>query len=582
MTMTWDFEAGTSSQRPTFGETDETKEDDVEGDSAESLREDREIDANRANDPSEPRQKRSIIENGEYAYLPVFAFSAAQNLARRYVDRNGLEHVDSLCDLREDEPYEIDGEIVSWWNDVSLSPKHPYLLINPMDFKALDVEEHSLPQIFGYEKGEQFVYSDSGGYQLMSSNSARLVSPDEHNPLEHQIHPESLMDWQIRNADAGASLDMPPYDVSGETPELDAVEYDEEWREHFHERKELSADLAGRMASRLAERRNEGMERADDYIYAPVIQGKFHPESDESLVWDWYESVREACEEQGVFPRGYTLSPKPAQNVGQLAGFLGFAVENMDDVEFLHALMVGGIKRKALLMYFAKKTDFFVTSDSSSHNIGARYHKMFLPGIGRRRQYYVDGKHGKTSREIVFESEREALNRGFDPAEISRIESRERQREMGGRWKTEIEEDGLVDQLPCRCRVCDAVERTYGMEFITEGDSSIHGALLNLHNLIRDFQIDRAVESLIRGEQEPIVRTDGDPSGRFWNDMGAYLPESSIDDLYLAMDFVRVCVDEGLSEAFRRYSIEWTQTDGRSLTRAPSRSVSGLISGWDE
>lgn len=583
----WGPGTGSHEQRPVVEEEEETTDtvsEAEEGDGDGSVAETVQLE-NTAEDSvthvgtQEDEDIPPNIQRGEYAFLPVFAFSASHCLVRQYVEENDLEHVDSLCNPMPEEAHTIDGKIFSWWNDNSLTPRHPFLLINPMDFKALDVESHDLREIYNYERGDQFVYSDSGGYQIMSMESAELVNAQNHDPKNHKVNPERLMDWEIRNADAGASLDFPPYQITTKSSELDAVQFTEEWIDHFHDRKELSADMAGRMAARLNQRRQEGSKMAENFIFAPVIQGKSHPKTDYELMHSWHQSVRDACEAEGVTPRGWTLSPKPALNIGQLAGFLGFTAEYLDDADFIHALMIGGTMRKTLLMYFAMKTDFFVTSDASSHNIGSRFRKMFLPGTAIKKRMFIPTE-GRGSEEMFFKSKEEAANSKFDIDldDLERVESVSEQREENARWKVEHNPHGdVLDRFPCRCRVCESIRREYGIEFITHGDTSAHSSVLDLHNLTQMIQVDAEVDAMLRNQSGQIVETDGSPSGNdFWRYMNIHGKEKRLDDLYRAMDFVRVSIDHGIDEAYRRYTIKWVQSNGECLIRGSSPATQSV------
>lgn len=511
------------------------------------------------------------IEEGEYRYCPVFAFSEAHVLSRHYVEQEGLDAVDSLPNEMPDVPTTIAGKRMSWWNDDSLVPKHPFFLINPLDFKVVDVDEVDMREVYDYQRGDQFVFADSGGYQIMSRPEAGVVNAEEHNSDEAKIHPETLVDWQIRNADAGASLDLPPYEITGDNAELDYIEYTEEWHELFQQRKEESAEMAGRMAGQVAKRREDWGEIAEQYIYSPVIQGKFSPKVDAELVREWHESVREASEKQGVTPRGWTLSPKPSQSMGQLAGFLGYAADELDDAIFVHALMVGGKVRKALLMFYAMLTNTFVTSDSSSHTIGDRYRKMYTPNTALGRQIFVPSQTGRTNT-VYFERMDEAEEQGIPVGELSTLETQDERQEHDARYVAEVDADEIsLDRFPCNCTVCSTIDEEYGIDFITEGNQSPHGVAINLHNLMEMMKVEQTVYALLRKEEKPIVETDGRPGkSEFWRYMRSIVTENRLEDLYRAMDFIRLSRADGLDEAFSKYTIKWEKSGGSTITRASS------------
>lgn len=559
----WGVGSGTSEQRPSFSEQaseeSEVVEDTEDGESQEQA----EIDDY---EPRYGRDAAPALSKGRYAFLPVFGFSISHTVLRRYMQENEINH--RLTDEAIDEPNEVDGKELSWWKEDSITPKHQFFLINPFNVRSVDSTENSLREIYGYHRGDHFVFADSGGYQVMSLDDTEIVEESKHDPQKAQIHPESLVDWQIRNADAGASLDMPPYDITTDASGLDRVGYSDEWLELFEQRKNESAELAGRMARRLNRRREEGNELAENYLYSPVIQGKSHPKVDGELIEEWHEAVLSACEAEGVTPKGWTLSPKPAVNIGQLAAMLGHAADKLQDAEYIHALMVGGKFRKALLIYYAMLTDQFVTSDSSSHGIGSQYRKMWLPDTAIRRTIFIPNE-GRSEQTVYFDNLHEAHQKGYEVKDLEAIDSKEEQREYGGRYKSTIDtgEVNPLERLPCRCQVCETVERTHGMEYITENGGSSYTAIMDLHNLVQMLQIDRVMDTLIHN-CDMGIETGGNPEGnQFWRYMDSFSSENRVDDLFSAMDFVRVAYTRGIEEAYSRYTIKWVQRGGRTITR---------------
>lgn len=474
---------------------------------------------------------------GEYGFLPVFGFNESNIAARKYAVEHGFEEDSTVINVREDEPLMIGGKELTWWEDNSIMPKHPFMLVNPLGFASVDPDVHNFRDVFRVAKGEHFVYSDSGGYQLMSmtgedgGNEAKIVdTPEEHNFKEYRVYPEELVEWQVQNADAGATIDYPPYNISGKSSFPDAVEWGEEWFDFFEMRMEKSAQMTERMANRLSTLRGDGDEQAQDYIFCPVVHGKPHPNDTHSNVMYWHEAMRESAERGGIEPRGWTLKPEPASNFGQIAMYLAYAAEYLQEADYIHVLMVGGLLQKTLLMYYAMNSDHFVTSDASSYAAGGKRRQFDLPKTATRRAV------------IISSRDDEDENAATDPT--------------------------YLDRYPCRCTVCSTVEGELGFEFVTDGSGSARSVSLNLHNLQQTLNVERTLDALLREEDATIVETGGDPTGcEFWRYVKTVAQPKSVRDLYRAMDYVRIAQQEGLEVANSTYKVKWSKTGGVSINR---------------
>lgn len=480
---------------------------------------------------------QDAMNPGEFAFLPVFGFNEANIAARKYAVNNGFEDDDTVINIREDEPLTIGGRELTWWEDNSIMPKHQFMLVNPLGFASVDPDVHNFREVFRCSKGDQFVFSDSGGYQLMSMNGengrdeAKIVeSRAAHSFGDYHIYPERLVEWQVENADAGATIDFPPYNISGDSAFPDSVEWGPEWFQFFRRRKTKSADMTERMATRLSELRDEGNEQAEDYIFAPVIHGKPHPEEPHRIVDEWHEAMSHAAERGGIDPRAWVLKPEPSKNMGQIAMFLGYAYEHLDEADFIHVLMVGGLLQKTLLMYYAMHSDHFVTSDASSYAAGGMRRQFFLPKTATRRSVIISSRDDDDE------------NAALDPNHLTRY--------------------------PCRCQVCSTVEDDVGFSFISEGSGSARSVTLNLHNLQQILNVECTLDALLREDDANLVETGGEPTGcEFWRYVKNIAGERHVSDLYRAMDYLRIVFEDGLDAANNTYRIKWSQTEGKTLDR---------------
>ncbi|MFB6282570.1 MAG: hypothetical protein ABEK59_01355 [Halobacteria archaeon] len=373
----------------------------------------------------------------------------------------------------------------------------------------------------------------------MSMDEAEIVeSREEHEFQEYNVYPERLLEWQVSNADAGASIDFPPYNISGDSNFPDAVKHTEEWRKFYDRRRKRSAKMALRMGIRLQEMRSEGDRDALDYIYAPVIHGKPHPKRTHSYLSRWHGAIVKALD---FWPRGWTLKPEPSSSFGQIALHLAYAEEcllnNGEDepnTDYLHVLMVGGLLQKCLIMYFARDVDAMVTSDASTYAAGGKRRQFDLPKTARRRCVIISNRDDEEREDSAMDATR-------------------------------------LDRYPCRCQVCSTVERTAGFEFITEGTDSARNATMNLHNLHQALSIERTLDALLREEDTQIAETGGEPTGsEFWRFIKTLTPEKRVEDLYRAMDYIRLTKEEGIDEANRQYRILWDSSSGRTVLPASS------------
>lgn len=553
----------------------ESKETQLENESRESAN-------NRSEGESDPfgwdRTNRSdtgsgydVIEQGRYQFLPVFGFHESNVLGRRYIEREGLGEIDTLI-TPNDEPVSIAGEQLSWWESDSAIPQHPFLLVNPLDFGGADPDVHNFRDVYKYNKGEQFVLSDSGGYQVMSRDDAEFVdSRDMHDSNRVKIHPESLLEWQVYNADAGATIDLPPYAISSGSKLPDSVTYSSEWREIFEDRLEQSQEYTRRMARRLKKIREEGNKQADDFLFCPVIHGKSRPDEPYEMFHQWGDAMLEASEEEGIFPRGWVLKPEPAANFGQLAAFLGFAGEYLHPTaDYIHCLMVGGNLSKCLMMYYAMLSGQFVTSDASSFAAGGKRKEFFLPNTGGRRSVIISGND---TDEVYFRDKIQASQEGFEPDELQAVEDEE----IGYRYKVEVERDGVaqMDSIPCRCSVCDSVEREYGSNCLYEMTGSFPSAAMNLHNLNQMLTTEKTIRALLHDAGEDVVENGGKPEGSdFWRFISSLSGEKRVRDLYKAMDFLRIAMQEDLDTAHSHYTIRWEKSHGRTVSYGSESAAS--------
>jgi hypothetical protein len=469
-----------------------------------------------------------LIQEGEYRYLPVFGFNINHVCTVPYRDADASDYeFDSIF---------VGDKVLSWWEDDSLTPKHPYLLLNPIDStKNTNHTANGVPyrEIFRLPKSNQIAFSDSGGFQMVSRPDAgRADSAEEHDWQNAVLHPETVLDWQIDNADGGPILDHPPYGTAGESS-IFAADDDNlaEWLdEPFLSYAEKTTENAEAMQAHLAKRREDPNDaRARDYRMFGVIQGHTY---DESLIDDnargscrtlsedkygddesrphWYmlERWHEMVDATGDY-KNWALSPTPCTSPGQIAMHLAYADDRCEDAEWFHVLQVGSSVNIALIQFYAMLADDkFVTSDASSHNRGSKYRQFMLPP-------------------------------GF------------------GKSVTISDRDDYFERHPCNCQACKTVEDEHGFEYIGDGADSKRNATINMHNLTMQLQSQRILDALMRAEQEEVIAgirlsTDGTEIKRylspFWKQLRDVTTQAKIKAVYAGMLYLYSSVHNGLQE----------------------------------
>lgn len=453
-----------------------------------------------------------FVKPGEYRFAPAMG-SIAQRVSADTTNKTAVE---------------AGGHKLTWWEDDSIVPKYPYLLLNPVAHDAID-NETRWADAFRFEKGQQFVICDSGGYQLISQDDAAVVdSPEEHDFGKQQIHPPTMLEWQVRNADVGPILDHPPNVMTGaKIPSNKALPYDEWYEDIFKPRLANTAEYSREMSERLEELRDDGYPGADDFKQLLVIHGR--PAKKEGWAqWDHLHEWHHTIEEEMVGPDAYALKPQPSNSLGQMAFQLAYAaIELEDKTDYVHVLQCGGQTQRILLDYFTTLVDLFVTSDASSHIQGTVWREFDVPG--------------SWSSETLSLSDRS---------------------------------DTFVDRLPCRCVVCSRAAEKWDAHDVTVDNSAEDGQWINMHNLHQALMLSQTISALLRkygpdvvdmveitsDKVKPLKKPDPEEKNEFWALLRKKLSHHQIEHLHTAMQVVRDAA-EGGEEAVGEWRFEWSSQD---------------------
>ena len=332
----------------------------------------------------------SIEHSGQYRFTPVVDKMAPRLIAKIADNKNKIV----------DERY-------TWWRKNSLIKRFPWVFINPFTDATIPADKYDWRRQLGLDENVT-VIADSGGFQLAKGNGQVVDDPAKHDFTECEIHPETLLEWQVKYADIGPILDVPPF--FGVRDPKNYRDYSTWLSGEFESCLELTAEHTRRMRNRIQKLRSNCSENARDFIQLGVIQGQVPPKSEDIGVFDLIERWHTGIITESGPLDGWALSPKPSDDLFNVAAMLSYAATEFEDPDHIHVFQVGAVPHFILLSYFAKKTGFKVTSDAMS--------------------YQTKAQNGLFSR----------LNSAFSSTDIP--------------IRDLLSNHGPMRSLPCRCPVC--------------------------------------------------------------------------------------------------------------------------------
>lgn len=464
---------------------------------------------------------KSLVRKGESEFLPVLDPVILTPMIQELEGRG-----------RGD----VGGKKVGWWQDDAMMEKHSYMLANPtmMASKKFD-QMDNFRGTFEFDQGETFIMMDSGGLQVSKYGNAQLVmEPERHSYKENRINPYRTVEWQAKNGDVGAIIEVGAFMTEEEKL---SMSYDE-WREDIFE------NAITETAASAAQAQNAADDVDEEFELLGVLHGK--PKPDANDPFESYEAYVDGVTQHGDF-YGWAIG-STAGNIGMLA--LGFLVANeLTDPELLHAFGKATADTAVLQEYIAQETNTFVTADSTVHATGSRYRQFRAPHIG-------------TDLTITTQE--------------------------GG---VEGEEELNLGKLPCRCQVCRHVQREEGIGFIQDGESARRSMCLQLHNLnavleqrqailglMHSYTIDELFETLHLGGAGHDQYIEGNDA-KFWEALTNIMPEKRVIELYYALKFSRVAIHDGLETAVEQYEFS-DGLGGKVELAVKPRDEKTALSGW--
>ena len=408
------------------------------------------------------------------------------------------------------DPLQIGERRLTWWEDESLVPKHDFALINPLTWaQSNEVPDNLSREVLNLDPKEQFVFADSGGFQVKTFDDTCVVdSRDLHDFREMHIMPEMLLEWQVKNATAGAILDFPPYVVdanSGGTEGIAGLSIDE-WREEVWEPNFRQSIENAKRACRHREEIG-----ADDFLLYNVLHGMIpfgNRHEPDHFLSQWFDEMSEVGNYDGW------CVGVDSGNLGKLALFLGLIGDRVE-VSHLHFLGTSAIPARIVLEYWRMYhgDDFAITLDSTGFEVGSQYRSFFNPLI-----------HGLD----VMVSPRDSKSDDTVPLD--------------------------TQMTPCSCSVCAEMERELGRRWAWDDNTATEGVAMNMHNLNILLDRHRMVQSLVEVHGPNLVSDwNSDEMSQAWKIFDRLFSDEQLEEIVSCMEFIDMTQDVGYEEARDEY-----------------------------
>ena len=435
----------------------------------------------------------------------------------------------------DNNPLDVGDRRLTWWERDSVVPQHDFALINPLTWaQSNEVPEYLSRDVLNFDPQEQFVFADSGGFQVKTFEDTCVVdSADLHDFREMYIMPEKLLEWQVKNATAGAILDFPPYVVdanSGGTEGIAGMSMDEwesnVWEPNFNQ----SVENARRAVQHKSEI------GADNFLLYNVLHGMI-PFGDSSqpdkYLREWYERIDSVGEFEGW------CVGVDSGNLGKLALFLGFIGDRIDE-SHLHFLGTSAIPARIVLEFWRvyHGDEYAITLDSTGFEVGSQYRSFFNPLI-HGSDVMVSSRESKDDDKVVIDS----------------------------------------DQTPCSCSVCTHMEREMGRRWAWEGNTATEGVAMNLHNLSQLLDRHRMVQGLVESHGERLVTewNDGDSSNHAWKIFSQLFSDEQLREIASCIHFLDRVEQIGYEDARDEYRFASKYDPGHSGPLVEKRSERGFM-----
>lgn len=395
-----------------------------------------------------------------------------------------------------DDPMQVGARRLTWWEDESLVPKHDFMLINPLTWaQSNPVPEDLTRAVIGADPEEQFVFADSGGFQVKTFDDTCVVdSEDLHDFEKMYVMPEKLLEWQVKNATAGAILDFPPYVVeanSGGTEGIGGLSR-EEWEEQVWEPNLAQSIENARRAVNHRERIG-----ADDFLLYNVLHGMI-PFGEVATPDRYLKKWHAQMSPLGEFD-GWCVGVDSG-NLGKLALFLGFITDRIDE-SHLHFLGTSAIPARIVLEFWRvyHKSEYCFTLDSTGFEVGSQYRSFFNPLI-HGSDVMVSARSSKNDEKVVIDS----------------------------------------DHVPCSCSVCSHMDREMGDRWAWDGNTATEGLAFNMHNLNQLLSRHRMVQSLVESHGRRLLTewNDGDTSNQAWKIFQKVFSDEQCREIATCMKFI--------------------------------------------
>ncbi len=246
----------------------------------------------------------------------------------------------------------LNGHDLNWWTKNSLFQVDSgllsayYIYMRCGDYHTKFREQIQFPT-------DKLFILDSGGYELLTHQS---TTDKKHLETIKNLDQLKVLKIQEANANIGFILDRPPF--------ITRINADKTKEFLIHSDEFFTSAMkftASNTAIALANRSPNSK-----LLLYGILQGREY-----SHLQMWYDSMKN-------YPvDGWALAPKPLGDYNNLMMYIGFLYDNKINVP-IHFLGSTNFLCLALMIYLSKYYPHLITSDSTSHDTGAKYRKYNL------------------------------------------------------------------------------------------------------------------------------------------------------------------------------------------------------------
>ncbi len=317
--------------------------------------------------------------------------------------------------------YQVDAALLSCW----------YLYMRCGEYHTQFRKQIQFPD-------DKLFILDSGGYEVLTQMNTKDKKQLE---VLHNLDQLKVLKIQEANADIGFVLDRPPF----------ITRISEDGSKEFLIHNDEFFDSAMKFTARNTEIALKNRSSDSKLKVYGVLQSREY-----NNLQKWYDSMKHNKVD------GWALAPKPLGEYNNLMMYIGFVTDQHINLP-LHFLGSTSFPCLALMIYFSQYYPHLITSDSTSHEVGAKYRRYNL--LVNNYQITVGQDKDVTEQDI-----------------------------LGNTIITSHKNSQTIplDFLPCDCPICQNATPE-----LMRSASNAGSIAVSLHNLYQQKLITRILTSLI-------------------------------------------------------------------------------------